>query len=198
MRMGIVVAPDNSNSTVHVVPCLQCTLSSAWQGNDYTKFHCHILTWKSVQFEEWEQIGQQNVMLFTNREQLCISGKLDPATKGPCSVPRSLRLPVVGSTPAHGGSRPRGPSPSKPEIRTIFLRRNKAQPVLVYESSAPAGRRWPKLRTPNTRVSPYRGLLNQIRTDFFRRASACCRTGHGMLSCPGKYRCCMLQTPLIL
>lgn len=139
-----------------------------------------------VQFEEWEQIGQQNVMLFTNREQLCISGKLDPATKGPCSVPRSLRLPVVGSTPAHGGSRPRGPSPSKPEIRTIFLRRNKAQPVLVYESSAPAGRRWPKLRTLNIRVSPYRGLFNQIRTDFFRRASACCRTVHGMLSCPGK------------
>lgn len=98
----------------------------------------------------------------------------------------------MGSTPAHDGSRSGGPSPSEPEIRTTLLRRNKAQPVLVYESSAPAGRRWPKLQTLNTRVSPYRGLFsrgpskNQIRTDCFRRASACCRTGHGMLSCPGK------------
>ena len=113
-------------------------------------------------------------------------------------MPLSLRLPitqcflldttaVVRSTPAHGGSRPRGPSVSF-ETRDPhdLLETEQSSPVLVYESSAPAGRRWPKLRTLNTRVSPYRGLFIQIRTDFFRRASACCRTGHGMLSCPGK------------
>lgn len=160
-----------------------------------------------VQFEEWERIGQQNVMLFTNREQLCISGKLDPATKGQCSVPRSLRLPItqcflLDTTYCSCGFNtcPRWISIGS---SVSFGTRDSHDTLETEQSSTSACLRIicacrPKVaETANTlhqniALSPYRGLFsrgpskNQIRTDCFRRASACCRTGHGMLSCPGK------------